>query len=241
MAVLANTGLLIQAPDGAGDWRTVEHRYPREFFDEHVLDSLGTGELRLVFIGRHRVRFIGRLAGAESATPVVLPLRTARHSRLGDALTAVSAAAGSATALTPGDTLTLQFESPAIAAGMVRDLFLLGLGTYSASRTALQGLGESEARALPASFALMQNQPNPFHGTTTIRFALPVGAEVRLEVFDVQGRRVATLAQGQWEAGYHAVEWRQRSENGRRVEPGVYLYRLTAGAFRDQRKLVLLP
>jgi Tol biopolymer transport system component len=242
LAVLESSGILIQAPDGEGGWRTVEHRYPRESFDEHVLDSLGTGELRLVFLGHHRVRFIGRLTGAEAVTPQALPLRAASHSRLGDVQAAVTAAAGGATALTPGDTLTLQYDWPEVAEGRVRDAFLLGLGTYSSSQAALRALPQDDAAvALPVAYALGQNQPNPFRGTTTIRFALPQASEVRLEVFDLQGRRVATVAEGRWVAGYHAVEWGQQASNGRRVEAGVYLYRLTAGTFRAQKKMVLVP
>ena len=49
-------------------------------------------------------------------------------------------------------------------------------------------------RALPTSFALHQNQPNPFSARTTIRFELPLGAMVRLEVFDLKGRRLRVLA-----------------------------------------------
>jgi hypothetical protein len=53
-------------------------------------------------------------------------------------------------------------------------------------------------------------------------------------------RRVAELANGVFEAGFHALDWNRQGERGR-LRPGVYLYRLQAGAYRAQRKLVLLP
>jgi flagellar hook assembly protein FlgD len=61
------------------------------------------------------------------------------------------------------------------------------------------------------------------------------------EVFDAQGRRVATLADGSFPAGYHSCEWRGRVDGTGRMHPGVYLYRIQAGSFRAQWKMVLLP
>lgn len=94
--------------------------------------------------------------------------------------------------------------------------------------------------AIPTRFALHQNQPNPFSARTVIRFELPVGAMVRLEVFDLQGRRLRVLADRYYGAGYHAVEWDKSTAAGSPVGPGVYLYRIQAGPFRDRRKMVLL-
>ncbi len=93
---------------------------------------------------------------------------------------------------------------------------------------------------LPTSFALRQNEPNPFGSGTTIRFDLPVGAKVRLEVFDAQGRLVRILADERFAAGFHAVEWDRRDGNGHPLRAGVYLYRVRAGSFHSQRKMVLL-
>jgi flagellar hook assembly protein FlgD len=76
---------------------------------------------------------------------------------------------------------------------------------------------------------------------TTIRFQLPREEHVTLEVFDAQGRRVGTLADGSYPAGYHAVDWRRTESRGGPVQPGIYVYRIRAGTFQDQKKLVLLP
>lgn len=61
-----------------------------------------------------------------------------------------------------------------------------------------------------------------------------------LEVFDAQGRVVRTLADGSFPAGFHSVVWDERDAFGTRVRPGVYFYRIVAGAFRAQRKMMML-
>jgi hypothetical protein len=102
-------------------------------------------------------------------------------------------------------------------------------------------IAEPSAAAPPRRFALLQNRPNPFAKSTSILFDLPVGAMVRLDVFDAQGRRVALLADRYFLAGRHAVTWDRSAIPGPVLQPGLYLYRLTAGGFRDEKRLVLLP
>ncbi|MEL7363188.1 MAG: T9SS type A sorting domain-containing protein, partial [Bacteroidota bacterium] len=82
---------------------------------------------------------------------------------------------------------------------------------------------------------VLQNYPNPFNPTTTIRYGLSEAADVRLEVLDLLGRRVATPAEGQQAAGWHEV----RFEAGG-LASGVYIYRLTVGDETVQRKMLLL-
>ena len=88
---------------------------------------------------------------------------------------------------------------------------------------------------LPAEFALSQNHPNPFNPKTTIEFSLPEAARVELVIFDTQGRRVATLADGDFAAGPHALHWDASGEAS-----GVYFYRITAGELRETRRMILL-
>ena len=77
---------------------------------------------------------------------------------------------------------------------------------------------------------LASNQPNPFAGTTLIRFALPRSGEARFRVFDLAGRRVATPLSGWSEAGGHSVDWDGRSASGVRLAAGVDVYRLIFGS-----------
>lgn len=99
---------------------------------------------------------------------------------------------------------------------------------------------EERPIALPSSFALEQNFPNPFNSSTLIRFALPVEQRVELTVYNTAGQRVATLVQGPRQAGTHAVRWNARDEQNQALGNGVYLCRLRAGSFSQTRKLLLL-
>lgn len=126
---------------------------------------------------------------------------------------------------------------------MVRDLFLCVDATpWLANQTPTATLGGiSRELSAPARFALWQNQPNPFRAGTTIRFDLPVGQVVHLEVFDAQGRLVRELVNRYMPAGYQSAYWDNRDASGGAVRPGVFFYRLRTDVFRDRKKMVLLP
>jgi WD40 repeat protein len=85
------------------------------------------------------------------------------------------------------------------------------------------------------SIFLAQNYPNPFNPSTTIRYGLPSRSHVTLTVFNALGQQVATLVEGEQEAGFHEAVF-----DASGLASGVYLYRLTAGSFVDTRKLILV-
>jgi fibronectin type 3 domain-containing protein len=101
------------------------------------------------------------------------------------------------------------------------------------------GADDDEAD-LPEQYLLFQNYPNPFNPATTIKFGLPSKSDVRLQVFDVLGRRVAILADGPMEAGYHEIIWDGRNDSGGHVASGIYFYRLQSGEFASIRKMLIL-
>ncbi len=88
---------------------------------------------------------------------------------------------------------------------------------------------------LPRSFFLMQNNPNPFNSTTEIKYVLPTDCQVRLQVYNILGHRVASLVDGDKKAGYQTIIWDASS-----LSSGVYFCRLQAGDFEQTRKMVLL-
>ncbi len=93
---------------------------------------------------------------------------------------------------------------------------------------------------LPMDFALHQNYPNPFNPTTTIRFDLPNEAFVRLDVYNILGRKVKTLIDQPMQPGYHSVDWDGSDNAGHTIASGIYFYRLAAGDKVDKKKMVLL-
>jgi hypothetical protein len=92
----------------------------------------------------------------------------------------------------------------------------------------------------PGEFVLGQNYPNPFNPTTSISFALPEAAPVRLAVYNAVGQRVKVLVSASLEAGFHTATWDATDHNGHRVSTGLYIYRITAGDHVETRKMLLL-
>ena len=94
--------------------------------------------------------------------------------------------------------------------------------------------------AIPATFALHANYPNPFNPETTIAFDLPQAGRVELQVFDLLGQTVRTLLAQELSAGGHQVVWNGLDASGARVSSGVYFYRLQAGSQVQMRRMLLL-
>ncbi|HXF99336.1 MAG TPA: T9SS type A sorting domain-containing protein [Bacteroidota bacterium] len=92
-----------------------------------------------------------------------------------------------------------------------------------------------ENERMPEGFSLQQNYPNPFNPATHIPFTIQVSGFTSLKVYDVLGREVATLVNGNLQAGSYEITF-----NADGLASGVYLYRLQAGKFVQTRKLVLL-
>ena len=97
-----------------------------------------------------------------------------------------------------------------------------------------------KAKLTPEVTKLLPNYPNPFNGRTHVSYALSEKKRVRLEIYDILGRRVRTLADQQMEPGLHRIEWDGRNEAGQPVASGVYLTRLVAGEKTLTDKMVLV-
>jgi hypothetical protein len=165
----------------------------------------------------------------------------ARHSRLGD-VTATVNETNQPPELSAGDTLVARYAGSGAADGSLPSwLVILDRPTRGTTPNRADEGGRAARSDLPTLFAMHQNQPNPFAATTTFRFDLPRSETVRLEVFDLMGRKVATLRDAWMPPGRHSLEWNSRDAKGSTLQPGAYLYRMTAGSFRAERKLVVLP
>jgi len=86
---------------------------------------------------------------------------------------------------------------------------------------------DPESPPIPTKLALNQNSPNPFNAATTIKYDLPVASEVRVNIYDILGRTVCTLADGKKPAGFHRAIWDGTDFSGMPVSSGVYFVKMT--------------
>jgi hypothetical protein len=93
---------------------------------------------------------------------------------------------------------------------------------------------------LPNSYSLAQNYPNPFNSTTLIQYYLPSAGDISLDIFDILGRKIRTLAKGEQPAGPGSCSWDGTSETGSQVSSGVYFYRLKAGQSDAIKRMLLM-
>ena len=133
-------------------------------------------------------------------------------------------------------------ESPGIVDRLAVDGSVFGVGVYRRPISQLSAVEERHTSELPSLFQLEQNYPNPFNPTTTIRYSITKSQRVTLTVFDVLGKEVETLVDGEREAGTFKITW-----DATNYPSGVYFYRLSVrtpsgqtDGFVDTKKLVLL-
>jgi hypothetical protein len=97
----------------------------------------------------------------------------------------------------------------------------------------------AEDPAQPLSVQLSAVRPNPVQANAAVQFALTRPGKVSLSAYDVAGRHVATLAAGDWAAGWHTVNWNARSSEGVALASGVYLLRLEAEGVESVQRVVV--
>jgi len=102
-------------------------------------------------------------------------------------------------------------------------------------------LSVDENFALPTQFALHQNYPNPFNPSTQISFDVPEGSElVRLNIYNILGKKVSTLLNSVVNPGKHKVEWNAKDNEGNPVASGIYFYELSSSSFTARKKMLLI-
>lgn len=132
-------------------------------------------------------------------------------------------------------------QSTSVAAGEADSLVLaphsvVFLELYRSAPTSIK-----KAKNIPpGDFALAPNYPNPFNPGTTIRFYLPYHSRVKLEIFDINGRKIRTLLSSDFPKGNHQVSWDGKNDAGVQVTSGIYIYRLQAANFVASRKMLLI-
>jgi len=87
---------------------------------------------------------------------------------------------------------------------------------------------------------LNQNYPNPFNPVTNLSYDLPEDAMVNITIYDMMGKVVASLVNGQQSAGFKTLQWDATNRSGMPISAGLYIYTIQAGEFNQTRKMILL-
>ncbi len=93
---------------------------------------------------------------------------------------------------------------------------------------------------LPKEFSLAQNYPNPFNPTTTIGFSLPKTSYVKLNIYNIEGKKVKSLVDNSLPAGQHLITWDGTNSDGSKTATGIYIYRIVTDTYTAANKMVLL-
>ncbi len=235
-----STGILVQVQEES-EWRTQATVHPRRHAEPQAIDVAGASTVRLVFATAARIENLLQLEVVGRAQPTPMALVSATHSGGEDVTSAVNGSESEPVALVVGEELSLAFTASEIPVGKSRTLFLGAQGAHRAaerSTTASSAASPAEVREL--TFALGAARPNPTTGRVTIGYSLAQSAKTRIEIYGVTGRLVRTLVEGTQEAGAYDVAWDGRSNSGTSVAPGVYFYRMEAGPFRSEKKVVVV-
>ncbi len=102
------------------------------------------------------------------------------------------------------------------------------------------GVLSDDQRERPLSYGLSQNYPNPFNSSTQLTYSLPKRSRVRIEIYNILGERVVTLADGVKEPNLYRISWDGLNEAREKMASGVYFCRIQTEEFSKVRKVVLL-
>ena len=91
------------------------------------------------------------------------------------------------------------------------------------------------ADIIPLEYSLQQNYPNPFNPGTTIKFSVPNQTKLKINLYNVLGELVQTIAEGLYEPGFYQTEL-----NAQNLPSGIYIYRMESGESLQSKKMILL-
>ena len=141
----------------------------------------------------------------------------------------------------PGDTFIFQFDTTGTFpyyCDFHGCTFYNMIGTVN-----VQGVGveeETKSGKSGSKFEILRSQPNPFRSFTEIRYSTSERTHVKIEIFDLVGKRVRTLVNSREDAGQKQIHWDGKDESQHQVNTGIYFIRFETPNFKSVRKLVYL-
>ncbi len=146
--------------------------------------------------------------------------------------------------------ITVQFNYTAGSSVTIDTIWANGLATNSNGQTSGDDWNWANSKRVvvrnpsavinisgevPGSYSLTQNYPNPFNPSTKIGFSLPKNSEVKLSVFDINGKEVSVIVNGALNSGKYEADW-----NAVNLSSGIYFYTLKTADFTDTKRMILL-
>jgi hypothetical protein len=127
----------------------------------------------------------------------------------------------------------------------IQGVFTYSFGTFKISVREENDFGTIAGinpihEAIPLTYQLKQNFPNPFNPETKIYFEIPQAHNVTIAIYNMLGQKVRTLVDDNFKAGQHVVNWNGTNDYGIRLSTGVYFYRIKAGDFIASKKMLML-
>ncbi len=238
----------------------IEFRYPVEPDNLNRIAPAGQPidrELNsgIIRTGENMSLLINEISGAESVesgriraygpSGLAVGSGVISNGRCGLAVWGDDPATAAVDGLTEGESFKLKLvTSPAVVnsetdisrdeSSLHADRIFTGAGLIYAAG-AFTALSVSAREIVPKDYCLSQNYPNPFNSATSFKYGLPQPAEIKIAVFDLNGRLIETLASGKKQAGSHTLVW-----NAARASSGIYMVRFEAGGREFTRKVVLM-
>ena len=222
------------------DYENADHAAGRfieaNVFQEQTIDSGDGGTWVFTFDAK-----LGNLAGGSTAAAFIKTLDPANGYALTNFLTVDMTSIP-----TTWSNYSILITIDAGLAGQLLQFGFLNVATlyepsgiyYDNVVFGLDPASDASDLAAAGDHSLHPASPNPFRNTAEIQFAIPGPEAVRIELFDVNGRRVASLLDQTMPAGQHRVRWSGLDSAGRSVASGIYFYRMEAEGFSETRKLV---
>ena len=239
---------MAEKPEGAsalavedGEGKNLGIVYPRGKSSVSLVDASsykpdGNFKIRLRCIGEINLDYIALV----KLHPIAVrtrecALESAIHCKDGSVRSDLLLADGNYAELVPGDTIMLIFDATELQGKWARDFILVSKGYYITEKKLVRsGIQTAEYGNLPFVFRL-ESKPNTFTSNVLIEYTLTNEVEVNLTIYDVTGRIVKNLVNGEIEAGYHSVNW-----DAKDLPSGIYFVKLQVGEFTETRKLVLM-
>ena len=116
----------------------------------------------------------------------------------------------------------------------------LNVSTYGESPITMGSIHVLNELAVPVEFGLEQNYPNPFNPSTTIDVSVASDSYIMLNVYDINGRLISTLADDTFDTGYHSFVWNGLDQSGNKVSAGIYFYSLQTNEMTLTKKMILM-